>query len=74
MSNDVSYTRTEQSAGHPDGARSNPWTMQLDNNHRIPFERTDTTELHPGQQNPGKRWGFELGPPEVDYIVITQVF
>ena len=48
--------------------------MQLANNLRFAFERTDTQSYIQDNQNPGKRWSFELGPPKVDYIVITRVF
>ena len=74
MSNDVSYTELSRAPAILIGARSNPWTMQLANNLRFAFERTDTQSYIQDNQNPGKRWSFELGPPKVDYIVITRVF
>jgi hypothetical protein len=74
MSNDVSYTELSKAPAILIGARSNPWTVQLANNLRFAFERTQTQSYIQDNQNPGKRWNFELGPPKVDYIVITRVF
>jgi hypothetical protein len=42
MSNDVSYTELSRAPAILIGARSNPWTMQLANNLRFAFERTQT--------------------------------
>lgn len=55
------------------GARANPWTMQLTNDLRFEFERTETGSYIRDKNDPNKRWTFELGPPEVDHIVITRV-
>jgi len=74
MSNDVSYTELSRTPAILIGARSNPWTMQLANNLRFAFERTQTQSYIRDNENPGKIWSFELGPPKVDYIVITRIF
>ena len=74
MSNDVSYTELSRTPAILIGARSNPWTMQLANNLRFAFERTATESYIRDNENPGNKWSFELGPPKVDYIVITRVF
>ena len=74
MSNDVSYTELSRAPAILIGARTNQWTMQLANNLRFVFERTATQSYIRDNENPGNRWSFELGPPKVDYIVITRVF
>jgi hypothetical protein len=48
--------------------------MQLANDLRFVFERTATQSYIRDNENPGNKWSFELGPPKVDYIVITRVF
>jgi hypothetical protein len=74
MSNDVSYTELSRAPAILIGARTNQWTMQLANNLRFVFERTATQSYIRDNENPGNKWSFELGPPKVDYIVITRVF
>lgn len=74
MSNDVSYTELSRAPAILIGARTNQWTMQLANNLRFVFERTATQSYIRDNENPGNRWSFELGPPKVDYVVITRVF
>jgi hypothetical protein len=74
MSNDVSFTELSRAPAILIGARSNPWTMQLANNLRFAFERTQTQSYIRDNENQGKTWSFEPGPPKVDYIVITRVF
>ena len=74
MSNDVSYTELSRAPAILIGARTNQWTMQLANNLRFVFERTATQSYIRDNENSGNRWSFELGPPKVDYIVITRVF
>lgn len=74
MSNDVSYTELSRAPAILIGARTNQWTMQLANNLRFVFERTATQSYIRDNENPGNKWSFELGPPKIDYIVITRVF
>lgn len=74
ISNDVSYTELSKAPAILIGARSNTWTMQLANNLRFAFERTDTQSYIRDNESTGKTWMFQLGPPKVDYIVITRVF
>ena len=74
MSNDVSYTELSRAPAILIGARTNQWTMQLANNLRFVFERTATQSYIRDNENPENKWSFELGPPKVDYIVITRVF
>jgi hypothetical protein len=72
--NDVSFAELSRAPVILIGARSNPWTMQLANNLRFVFERTETGSYIRDKNDPGKKWSFELGPPEVDHIVITRIF
>jgi hypothetical protein len=74
ISNDVSYPELSKGPVILIGARSNPWTMQLANNLRFSFERTATGSYIRDAEHPGKQWSFELGPPKVDYVVITRIF
>jgi hypothetical protein len=71
---DVSYTELTRAPVVLIGARSNPWTMQLANNLRFVFERSDTQSYIRDTEHPGKQWTFQLGPPKVDYIVVSRVF
>jgi hypothetical protein len=72
--NDVSFAELSRAPVILIGARSNPWTMQLANDLRFVFERTETGSYIRDKKDPNKKWAFELGPPEVDHIVITRVF
>jgi hypothetical protein len=72
--NNVSFADLSQSPIILIGARSNPWTMELANNLRFIFERTETESYIRDKTDPSRKWTFELGPPKVDYIVLTRVF
>ncbi len=72
--NDLSFADLSQVPLILIGARTNPWTMELENNLRFIFERTETASYIRDKSDAGKKWSFELGPPKVDYIVITRVF
>jgi hypothetical protein len=72
--NNVSFAELSKAPVILIGARSNPWTMQLANNLRFVFERTETESYISDKTDASKKWTFELGQPKVDYIVITRVF
>jgi hypothetical protein len=71
---DVSFAELSRAPVILIGARSNTWTMQLANDLRFVFERTETGSYVRDNNHPSRRWAFELGPPEVDHIVITRIF
>ncbi len=71
---DVSFAELSRAPVILIGARSNPWTMQLTSDLRFGFERTETGSYIRDKDDPSKKWTFELGPPEVDHIVITRSF
>ncbi len=71
---DASFSDLSRSPVILIGARSNPWTMQLANNLRFVFERTGTESYIRDTKDPAKKWAFTLGPPKVDYIIISRVF
>jgi hypothetical protein len=48
--------------------------MQLANNLRFVFNRTETESYISDRTDPSKTWSFKLGAPKVDYVVITRVF
>lgn len=72
--NNVSFAELSKGPVILIGARSNPWTMQLANNLRFVFERTENGSYISDKTNPNRKWTFELGQPKVDYVVITRVF
>jgi hypothetical protein len=72
--NDVSFADMSHVPLILIGARTNPWTMELENNLRFIFERTQTGSYIRDKSDAGRKWSFELGPPKLDYIVITRVF
>jgi hypothetical protein len=71
--NDVSFAELSRAPVILIGARSNTWTMQLANNLRFVFERTETGSYVRDKNDGSRRWAFELGPPQVDHIVITRI-
>ncbi len=71
---DTSFADLSRAPGVLVGASSNPWTMQLANNLRFVFERTGTQSYILDTKDPSRKWTFELGPPKVDYVVISRVF
>jgi len=72
--NNVSFAELSRAPVILIGARSNPWTMQLANDLRFVFVRTETGSYVRDKNDPRRRWAFELGNPAVDHIVITRVF
>lgn len=74
IGNDVSFGELTRFPVILIGARSNPWTMQLANNFRFVFERTERESFIRDKTDANKKWRFELGSPKVDYVVITRVF
>ena len=74
LANDVSFFELSHSPVILIGAQSNPWTMQLANNIRFVFERTDNGRFIRDKMNAGKTWTFEPGPPKVDYVVVSRIF
>jgi len=73
IGDDVSFADLSRAPVVLIGGRSNPWTMQLANHLRFVFERTETQSYIGDTDNPGKKWVFEVGPPAIDYIVISRV-
>ena len=74
IGNDVSFAELSRSPVILIGARSNPWTVQLANNFRFVFERTEKESFIRDKTDPNKKWTLELGTPKVDYVIITRVF
>jgi hypothetical protein len=74
MGNEASFAELSKAPVILIGARTNPWTMQLANNLRFEFQRTQTESYISDKTDAGRKWTFELGSPKVDYIVITRVF
>jgi hypothetical protein len=74
IGSDVSFAELSRSPVILIGARSNPWTVQLANNFRFVFDRTENQNFIRDKAVPNKRWTLELGTPKVDYVIITRVF
>jgi hypothetical protein len=73
LADDVSFSELSLSPVVLIGARSNSWTMQLDNSMRFVIDRSGQTSVI-RDKSTGKEWKFQPGTPSVDYVVLSRIF
>lgn len=73
LADDVSFSELSDRPVVLVGARSNAWSMQLANNMRFVFVRTDSTSAVLDRKT-GQEWNYTPGNPAVDYVILSRIF